>query len=207
MPIRPAWTPRPCPCCGGRMIVIETFAPGCEPRDRSAPTMPRSGSTLHDDVQRHARRNAAVTPRCFSTGGASACSDVGDRHPSGTRTFRLTGSSEPRMAPMGCSSSIRYAAGPIDHAPPPPASRSNRHRARCTVGAPSPATSCIAGLPTPADPGCGSVRHGRHPQTFTVPDSCTATLRHACRGCDTSRSARRRRSSQRASKLHHRGGE
>ena len=52
--------------------------------------------------KRHARRNAAVTPRCFSTGGASACSDVGDRHPSGTRTFRLTGSSEPRMAPMGC---------------------------------------------------------------------------------------------------------
>ena len=26
--------PRPCPCCGGRMIVIETFAPGCQPRHR-----------------------------------------------------------------------------------------------------------------------------------------------------------------------------
>ncbi|HEX7865708.1 MAG TPA: IS91 family transposase [Variovorax sp.] len=24
--------PTPCPCCGGRMIVIETFAAGCEPR-------------------------------------------------------------------------------------------------------------------------------------------------------------------------------
>jgi Putative transposase len=24
--------PNPCPCCGGRMIVIETFAAGCEPR-------------------------------------------------------------------------------------------------------------------------------------------------------------------------------
>jgi hypothetical protein len=21
-----------CPCCGGRMIIIETFAPGCQPR-------------------------------------------------------------------------------------------------------------------------------------------------------------------------------
>jgi hypothetical protein len=21
-----------CPCCGGRMIVVETFEPGCEPR-------------------------------------------------------------------------------------------------------------------------------------------------------------------------------
>jgi len=29
--------PSPCPCCGGRMIVIETFARGCEPRWRPAP--------------------------------------------------------------------------------------------------------------------------------------------------------------------------
>jgi len=30
---------RPCPCCGGRMIIIETFACGCEPKRRptSAP--------------------------------------------------------------------------------------------------------------------------------------------------------------------------
>jgi len=29
--------PRPCPCCGGRMIIIETFARGCEPKHRPAP--------------------------------------------------------------------------------------------------------------------------------------------------------------------------
>ena len=28
---RRAFYPRPCPCCGGRMIVIEVFARGCEP--------------------------------------------------------------------------------------------------------------------------------------------------------------------------------
>jgi hypothetical protein len=28
---------RPCPCCGGRMIVIETFARGCEPKHRPSP--------------------------------------------------------------------------------------------------------------------------------------------------------------------------
>ena len=39
-PISPACTPRPCPCCGGRMLIIETFAPGCEPKYRPAPTMP-----------------------------------------------------------------------------------------------------------------------------------------------------------------------
>jgi Putative transposase/Transposase zinc-binding domain len=27
----------PCPCCGGRMIIIETFARGCEPKHRATP--------------------------------------------------------------------------------------------------------------------------------------------------------------------------
>jgi hypothetical protein len=29
--------PQPCPCCGGRMIVIETFARGCVPKHRPSP--------------------------------------------------------------------------------------------------------------------------------------------------------------------------
>jgi hypothetical protein len=33
----PRVLPRPCPCCGGRMIIIETFARGCEPKHRPAP--------------------------------------------------------------------------------------------------------------------------------------------------------------------------
>jgi hypothetical protein len=32
--------PRPCPCCGGRMIVIEIFEPGCAPRNRANPMPP-----------------------------------------------------------------------------------------------------------------------------------------------------------------------
>jgi Putative transposase len=31
--------PTPCPCCGGRMIIIETFARGCEPKYRTTPAM------------------------------------------------------------------------------------------------------------------------------------------------------------------------
>jgi len=31
-PDQPSVLPRPCPCCGGRMIVIDTFAPGCQPK-------------------------------------------------------------------------------------------------------------------------------------------------------------------------------
>ena len=30
--------PRPCPCCGGRMIIIETFERRCEPKYRPTPT-------------------------------------------------------------------------------------------------------------------------------------------------------------------------
>ena len=37
---QPCVHPRPRPCCGGRMLIIETFAPGCEPKYRPAPTMP-----------------------------------------------------------------------------------------------------------------------------------------------------------------------
>jgi hypothetical protein len=36
----PPMLSRPCPCCGGRMLIIETFAPGCEPKYRPT-TAPR----------------------------------------------------------------------------------------------------------------------------------------------------------------------
>ena len=36
-PHEPSVLPRPCPCCGGRMLIIETFARGCEPKHRPSP--------------------------------------------------------------------------------------------------------------------------------------------------------------------------
>jgi Putative transposase/Transposase zinc-binding domain len=33
----PRMLPRPCPCCGGRMFIIETFARGCEPNASRSP--------------------------------------------------------------------------------------------------------------------------------------------------------------------------
>jgi hypothetical protein len=36
----PRVLPRPCPHCGGRMIIIETFARGCEPKHRSTSPPP-----------------------------------------------------------------------------------------------------------------------------------------------------------------------
>ena len=37
-PDTPQVLPWPCPCCGARMIVIETFAPGCEPNWQPTPS-------------------------------------------------------------------------------------------------------------------------------------------------------------------------
>jgi Putative transposase len=34
----PSSTAHPCPCCGGRMIIIEAFAPGCQPHHRPSAT-------------------------------------------------------------------------------------------------------------------------------------------------------------------------
>jgi len=33
----PRAMPRPCRCCGGRMIIIETFARGCQPKHHPPP--------------------------------------------------------------------------------------------------------------------------------------------------------------------------
>jgi len=37
-PEAPRALPCPCPRCGARMIVIEAFAPGCEPRGQPSPS-------------------------------------------------------------------------------------------------------------------------------------------------------------------------
>ena len=39
-PDQPRVLPRPCPCCGGRMIIIETFARGCQPKHRPTAAPP-----------------------------------------------------------------------------------------------------------------------------------------------------------------------
>jgi hypothetical protein len=35
--------PTPCPCCGGRMIVIETFEAGCQPQHRPTTSLVATG--------------------------------------------------------------------------------------------------------------------------------------------------------------------
>jgi hypothetical protein len=63
----------PCPCCGCRMIIIETFERGATPRHQpTAPVTASSGSTPHDHLSIEKRRS--FRPRC-STGHGTARPD------------------------------------------------------------------------------------------------------------------------------------
>jgi hypothetical protein len=42
-PDEPCVLPRPCPCCGGRMLIIETFERGATPRHKPTPMPPVIG--------------------------------------------------------------------------------------------------------------------------------------------------------------------
>ena len=45
---QPRALPKPCPCCGGRMIIIETFARAAGRSTTPTPMLQRSGSIPHD---------------------------------------------------------------------------------------------------------------------------------------------------------------
>jgi hypothetical protein len=55
--------PCACPRCGGRMIIIEVFARGCEPRYR--PTLDQDRPVM--TAARIAPRKAARSPSCASS--------------------------------------------------------------------------------------------------------------------------------------------
>jgi hypothetical protein len=57
----------PCPCCGGRMIIVETFERGAAPR---GPPSPQAGvrTASHD-----ARHCLIAPPACRRTLLATAC--------------------------------------------------------------------------------------------------------------------------------------
>jgi len=50
----------PCPCCGSRMRIIETFLRGQQPKHRPSPFRQRSGSTPHDTdaIPRHTQQHS-----------------------------------------------------------------------------------------------------------------------------------------------------
>ena len=64
-PHPPRVLPYPCPCCGARMIVIETFAPGCQPSWRAAGLIAKIESPLEGlsaPRRRRAKRHSEKPP-------------------------------------------------------------------------------------------------------------------------------------------------
>ena len=152
----------PCPRCGGRMIVIEVFARGCEPRRTRHQR--RSGSTRHEpDLLAIARRKPPV-PTCWSIGrrdparpGHYARRTVRSLHP-----FRAIADDAYSTLPIApaCTSPVpsHLLGATSNHRDR--ARGSNPHSARCTAGAPPPAISCLGAFPTPA---VAIAWMGRHP--------------------------------------------
>jgi Putative transposase len=90
-PTEPSTTAHPCPCCGSRMIIIETFAPGCQPHHRPI-----------GDNPRHQNRRLMITAirlrRCradlLSLWSSTGCADTHSNAP-------YQRQSEPAMATLG----------------------------------------------------------------------------------------------------------
>ena len=103
----------PCPCCGGRMIVIETFERGGGPRDPPRPN-PGSGPRPHDPRQSLVR--IASPPEAIAAGDRPTDTLVRLIHDLDRRSHRHrpAGRARPHSAPRR-SRSLRR---PSDRAPP-----------------------------------------------------------------------------------------
>jgi hypothetical protein len=69
---QPCVLPRPCSCCGGRMLIIEIFAPGCEPKHRPSSTAGGQDRHIMTTRTRHDRRNTVHLCRRPPAGRAGA---------------------------------------------------------------------------------------------------------------------------------------
>ena len=154
----------PCPCCGGRMIVIETFEAGCRPRHP-----PTSGSTRHDRATLHLpsyraslapvigrpRRRSSVTTR-----------SAADRAP-------VAGASQ-RPMQLGAAASPHRQPSLLRTPPLASIEQPLRDREIPIALAAPPCLTTRGFLPwrlSDAGPGaCPTVAMGRHPKPFTEPD-------------------------------------
>ena len=148
---------RPCPCCGGRMIIIETFERGCAPR--SHPTASMSAIRIDTSGCRSRRR---LRPYCrISAGHGQARPMLPLRPMPPSRPCPMSPqSSQERPARYLPRCSPGSASTPLPHqafAPWPqiPIAQARLHR---TATPSRSALSSPAGFPTPAVPQATSLR-------------------------------------------------
>ena len=104
----------PCPCCGGRMIIIETFERGSSPQISPAANTRNQDRHVMSTLAEPRRRKADRLLRWFPTGHDGACGNM---------------TSTPLIARQ---SSIIDPAIPLESKPLPSANpRNHRDRSRC----------------------------------------------------------------------------
>jgi hypothetical protein len=149
----PRVLPYPCPRCGGRMLVIEVFARGGEPRYGPTPAPARSGSTRHDGCSdcapqshRLARRSSPGDDQARLAGLIlDSCQPPGESStplPLAQHSFIPLPAVHPDQSPLAQST------GPMMRA------AAKSHRTRCIAAAPPPAISCLGASRTPAVGAC-----------------------------------------------------
>jgi hypothetical protein len=134
----PCVLPRPCPCCGGRMLIIGVaLRLGLAPRANvSMPCVQIAG-------------HRPALPECARW-----------RSPTVPAAVKSPSSALVPAARLPGSASWAFSGDLLHGAEPPPSSRrasSNPHSASRTLGAPPSAISSLGQLPTPAVGACGSV--------------------------------------------------
>ena len=149
----PRMLPRPCPCCGGRMIIIETFAPNCP---AEAPPHARSGG---DPGYRHLMMTA---PSIHDRSDARHSCWLSSRQRQSSQRFaRFTSSHVANLVVQRAGAFVHtdkrtHASRQIHRAnrygpsSAPRLSSPNPHRARHTAAEPPTAISCLGAFPTPA---------------------------------------------------------
>jgi hypothetical protein len=153
---------RPCPCCGGRMFVIEVFARARTPRYRAtAPVR----DTDHADAQ------TSTTP---AGRVAASIPQISPEH----RPL------DPRSYPSPPSQTAQLAARST---PSHQATPSNPHRPSLLDLASSPAVCFFEGFRTPAGSACGSLSECRRPASENLhkngPQSVAPTATPLSRSC------------------------
>ena len=147
----PRVLPRPCPCCGARMIVIETFERGCEPTHRPTPA---PAAIRIDTSLDHRRRSTTAVTSAILAGSqpaaptlASVCSIHQQSRDQSCRATPRTLVHTDARAYAWQKPDHRNRSGPVFSSPSP---RQNPHSARCTISALPPAISCLGASRTPA---------------------------------------------------------
>jgi hypothetical protein len=173
----PRVLPPPCPCCGARMIVIETFGRGCQPKHR--PTPPPAAIRIDTSWCSHLRSTNVATlgiPASSPPAPPKLASVHCIQQPSRHQSCRAARSSLAHTDVADLASPQADRGNRFNPTSASPNSRQNPHSARGTAATNLPRFRALA-LFGRRPPERVVRPSSRRPKTCTVQDSCAAKNR------------------------------